>query len=321
MLMCEHLYEKQDPPVDRREMFGVNIMNIFGAIRYFETTTILWLRFLSLAVVLLGAYLVYQLGPDAPWYVKGGAYLVVLVGVLSLIVFLLAGYSFVQTSGGTCVYCPSSTLKLPINVVGVMAPGKVSLPTLDPYTNTMIYYFVVNDIKGNPGAPVDEMRLMTKNQHYDLLLDSGTGVLSITSVGKEQSLGKLPLQGFVQVAVVQEQKEFTVYINGERRGSLRTDELPPTLAIMSAPIFNPDGIVREGEVYHMEVHSGALDTLTLRKHYESAMIQYTNDVAYQGTQLPTQAGMSFSQRLIGYVRMMSQFLGYSKGVETANDSF
>lgn len=301
-------------------MFGINIMNLFGAIRYFETTTILWLRFLSLAITLVGAYVVYHLGPDAPWYVKGGAYAIVLVGVLSLVVFLVAGYSFVQTGGGTCVYCPSSTLKLPISPVGVMVPGKVSLPALDPYTNTMIYYFIINDVKGNPGAPLEEMRLMTKNQHYDLILDAGTGILTISSVGKEQSLGKLPLQGFVQVAVVQEQKEFTVYVNGERRGSLRTDELPPTLAIDSAPIFNPDGIIREGELYHMEIHSGAMETLTMKKHYESAMIQYTNDVAYQGTKLPTQAGMSFSQRFIGFIRMASQFLGYSKGVETANDS-
>ena len=301
-------------------MFGINILNIFGAMRYFETTTLLWLRLVALVITLAGAYLVYTLGESAPWYIKGVTYGVMIIGIALLLVFLLAGFTWVQPTGGTCVYCPSPTLKLSLATPGVMLPGRVSLPNQDPYTNTTLFYFVINETRGNPDAPSNEMRLMTKPNHYDLCLDTGTGILSIQSIGKSQSLGKFPLQGFTQVAVVQEQKEFTVYVNGERRGVIVTPELPPTVALTSAPIFNPDGIIKSGILYHLEIHSGAFTAYTLRRHYESAMIQYTNDVSYQGTTLPTQAGMSFTQGLIGAVRMMSQTFGYTKGVETASRS-
>jgi len=300
-------------------MLGLNLLNFFQISRFFETTTILWLRFVALGIVAVGGYLMHLSSDDgSPWYLKYISYLILIFGIVSFILFLMAGYYYTQNIQNSCVYCPADTLKMDISLPGRMLQKRLILPSINPYTNTTIYYFVIDRVKGDSSS--DNTRLLTKNYHYDVILDAGTGNFTLNSVGKSQDMGKYPLQGLVQLAIVQEQKQFVVYINGQRRGSLETPELPSTISINSSPIFNPDGIIQDGILYHMELHSKLFDTETLKRHYEAITIQYTNDSSYQGTQLPKSNNMTFTQRFIGFIRMLSQSFGYSNGVSIAMNS-
>jgi hypothetical protein len=213
-----------------------------------------------------------------------------------------------------------------------MLPIRATLPGVDPYTATHLYYILVQDLRG-PGAGVGDGRttIIHRRDHFRMAIDRMTGELQFTpatsskpqpgsSFSQTTNVGKIPEQNLVQIAVIQNQKTYVIYINGERRASISTSSLPPTSSLSSDVIFNETGIINSGLLYHAEIHSTTFSIEDLQRHREAMAAKYTNDTIYQGTSLPSKDGtQGFLSNFSGFIRMLANLFGYSKTVETGVD--
>jgi hypothetical protein len=172
--------------------------------------------------------------------------------------------------------------------------------------------------------------IIRRDDLYDLFVDSDTGELGIRVLPDNTTpnkppvfMGKMPLQSFCQIAVTQNEKELSVFVNGIPRGSVLRENLPPTSAIQSQYIFNQDGVVRSGIIYQVQIHEGILSEEDLMSANERVTIQYENDSTFQNTPTPTENSrmkMTFTQTFLGYIRMLGGLFGYNSGVNVASSN-
>ena len=302
-------------------MLGLNLFNIFSTQHYFETTTILWLRLISLIIVLAGAYVTY-IAKDST-LIKSIGIILIIAGSLSLLVYLLYGYSF---SSGSCVYCPSppSRVTLENSQRGTLQKN-APLPKNNPFRHTILYYTVIDDVSPLPeNTPSKDRAIITRNDLYDITLDSTTGNLGVSYIDNgtryTKYFGKYPLQTFAQIAIVQEGKETRVFVNGIPRGAFIRNNLPPTSSMSSSYIFNSSSVIKTGMIYQVEVHQDIMDQEAMLNSLEKYSIHYDNETTYQNTRYPTslkQNNMSFTEKVLGNIRLISSLFGYNRGVDTA----
>jgi len=311
-------------------MFGINFLNPFSGGRYIRTTTILWLQtFVGLLLVISGVIL-YSYNNEGGTIIKVLAYSLIGIAVALVITYLLVGYYIIPRVPDTCSYCPDSPASIRLTPQGAsMLPIRATLPSVDPYTATHLYYILIQDLRG-PGSGIGDGRttIIHRRDHFRLEIDRMTGELQFipmtsskpqpgSSFSQTTNVGKIPEQNLVQIAVIQNQKTYVIYVNGERRASISTSSLPPTTSLSSDVIFNETGIINSGLLYHSEIHSSTFSTEDLQRHREAMAAKYTNDSIYQATPLPSKDGtQGFLSNFTGFIRMFANFFGYSKTVET-----
>lgn len=312
-------------------MFGLNLFDIG---RFTETTTILWLRVVGIVITAIGAYILYiarQQTPPSTILIVVGV-LIVLLGVASILVYLLYGSQLATYTSSSCVYCPSTPVRVSLNggLRGTL-PGMVHLPAKDPFSHTALYYCLVEDIRPS-GSSTSGDTVIRRDDLYELFVDSNTGELGLRILPDNSKsspssspvyFGKMPLQTFCQIAVIQNEKETSVYVNGIPRGSIVRENLPPTSAVQSQYIFNPDGVVRTGIIYQIQIYEGSLTEEELMSANERMLIQYENDSTFQNTRTPTENSrlkMTMSETFLGYIRVLGGFFGYGSGVKLASSN-
>jgi preprotein translocase subunit SecG len=331
-------------------MFGINFLNPFSGGRYIRTTTILWLQIFVAAILVIAGVILYSYsstgagvgaGTGAESGVGSGgwgwgtifkvlAYILIGVAIALIITYLLIGYYIIPRVPDTCSYCPDTPAAVRMVPQGPsVLPMRATLPTVDPYTATHLYYILIQDLRG-PGQGVGDGRttIINRKDHFRMAIDRMTGELQFipstssnpqpgASFSQSTNVGKIPEQNLVQIAVIQNQKTYVIYINGERRASISTSALPPTTSLSSDVIFNETGIINSGLLYHSEIHTSTFSTEDLQRHREAMTAKYTNDAVYQATPLPTNNGsQGFLSNFIGVMRIIANFFGYSKTVET-----
>ena len=307
-------------------MFGVNLFDVG---RFTETTTILWLRFVSIIIAAVGGYILYnarqQSTPSVFLTVVGSV--ITLIGVSSLLAYLLYGPAIARYTSDSCVYCPSTPVRISLDggLRGTL-PGIAPLPDKDPFKHTAIYYCMVDNLRPS-GSTSAGTSVIRRTDIYELVVDSNTGALGIRILPDNNSaptyMGKMPLQTFSQIAVTHNEKEISVFVNGVPRGSVIRDNLPPTSTIQSQYIFNQDGIIRSGIIYQVQIHQGILSSEELMNANERVLIQYENESTFQNTRIPTENSrmkMTTSEVLLGYIRMISGLFGYNYGVKIADSN-
>jgi hypothetical protein len=305
-------------------MFGLNLFDIG---RFTETTTILWLRFVSIIIAAVGGYILYnarqQSKPSLFLTVVGSV--ITLIGVSSLLAYLLYGPTIARYTSDSCVYCPTIPVRISLDggLKGTL-PGTAPLPNKDPFTHTAVYDCLIDNLRPS-GSTSAGTSFIRRNDLYELVVDSNTGALGIRILPDNGSppvyMGKMPLQTFCQIAVVHNEKEISVFVNGVPRGSVVRENLPPTSAIQSQYIFNQDGVVRSGIIYQVQIHEGILSSEELMNANERVYIQYENDSTFQNTRIPTDNSrmkMTTSETILGYIRMLGGLFGYSSGVKMAD---
>lgn len=328
-------------------MFGINFLNPFSGGRYIRTTTILWLQIFVAALLVISGVILYSYSSagagDSAGTDTGGwgggtifkilAYVLIGIAIALVITYLLVGYYIIPRVPDTCSYCPDTPAAVRMTPQGPsVLPIRATLPTVDPYTATHLYYILIQDLRG-PGQGRGDGRttIINRRNHFRLAIDRMTGELQFTpsTSSKPQSgssftqttnVGKLPEQNLVQIAVIQNQKTYVIYVNGERRASISTTALPPTTSLSSDVIFNETGIINSGLLYHSEIHTSTFSTEDLQRHREAMSAKYTNDSVYQATSMPTKDGsQGFLSNFVGFIRMIANLFGYSKTVETGVD--
>jgi len=307
-------------------MFG---LNLFDVSRFTETTTILWLRFVSIIIAGVGAYIIYharQQSPPSTLLTVIGA-VIALVGVSSLLMYLLYGPQLATYASNSCIYCPTTPVRISMDdgLKGTL-PGVAPLPDKDPFMHTAVYYCLIDNLRPS-GSTSAGTSVIRRNDLYELVVDSNTGALGVRILPDNNSspvyVGKMPLQTFCQIAVAHNEKEISVFVNGVPRGSVVRDNLPPTSAIQSQYIFNQDGVVRSGIIYQVQVHEGILSAEDLMSANERVLIQYENESTFQNTRIPTDNSrmkMTTSDTILGYIRMLGGLFGYSSGVKVADSN-
>ena len=328
-------------------MFGINFLNPFSGGRYIRTTTILWLQTLVAVLLVISGVILYSynsVGGVSSGGESGGAdggggggtifkvlaYGLIGIAIALVVTYLLVGYYIIPRVPDTCAYCPNSPAAVRMTPQGpTMLPIRATLPVVDPYTATHLYYILIQDLRG-PGQGVGDGRttIINRKDHFRLAIDRMTGELQFipvtsskpqpgSSFSQTTNVGKLPEQNLVQIAVIQNQKTYVIYVNGERRASITTSALPPTTSLSSDVIFNETGIINSGLLYHSEIHSSTFSTEDLQRHREAMAAKYTNDSVYQATSMPTKDGsQGFLSNFTGFIRMVANLFGYSKTVET-----
>lgn len=172
--------------------------------------------------------------------------------------------------------------------------------------------------------------IIRREDLYDIFVDSNTGELGIRVLPDNQSpstmptyLGRMPLQTFCQIAVVENEKELNVFVNGIPRGTVVRNNLPPTSATRSQYILNQDGVVRSGIVYQIQIHEGNLSTEELMNANERVTIQYENEATFQSNRVPTEntrMKMTTTEAILGYIRLLGGLFGYNSGVKLASSN-
>jgi len=328
-------------------MFGINFLNPFSGGRYIRTTTILWLQTLVAVLLVISGVILYSYssgggvssGGESGGADGGGtifkvlAYVLIGIAIALIVTYLLVGYYIIPRVPDTCAYCPDTPAAVRMTPQGPsMLPVRATLPGVDPYTATHLYYILIQDLRG-PGQGVGDGRttIINRRDHFRLAIDRMTGELQFipvtsskpqpgSSFSQTTNVGKLPEQNLVQIAVIQNQKTYVVYVNGERRASISTSSLPPTTSLSSDVIFNETGIINSGLLYHSEIHSSTFSTEDLQRHREAMTAKYTNDSVYQATSLPSKDGtQGFLSNFTGFIRMVANLFGYSKTTETGAD--
>jgi len=265
--------------------------------------------------------------PSTVLMIAGAA--VAMLGIASFLAYMLYGPQIAARTSSSCVYCPSSPVRVSLNggLRGTL-PGTAPLPEADPFRHTAIYYCMFNDMRpsGTASKPTSDS-VIQRTDMYNLFVDSNTGQLGIQTLPDDGDqpvyMGRMPLQSFCQVTVVQEEKELRVLVNGIPRGSVMRKNLPPTSSIQSQYILNKDGVVRSGIVYQVQIHKGILTEEDLLSAYERMAIQYENDVTFQNTHSPTaahQSQMSTTDTLMGYLRVLGSFFGYDSGMAISSNN-
>lgn len=310
-------------------MFG---FNLFSAERFVESTTILWLRILSLIVTAVGGYLLYlgrqSTPPSTPMTVTGSIFLV--IGIGSLLAYLLYGDTLANYVSGGCSYCPITPTRVRMNsgTVGSL-PEVAPLPSKDPFRHTAVYYVLIDWTTPSSiqEAPSDIGRsIIYRPGLYHIILDGNTGGLGVipdppSPEEKTRFFGNLPLQSLTQVAMIHNEKEIRVFVNGVPRGAMVRQTLPPTSSVRSSFVFNQGDVVNTGMIYQVEIHEGELSSETLMNEYERTSIQYENEATFQNTRIPTditRSQMSFTDVFVGYIRLLSTMFGYQRGIEVAS---
>ena len=331
-------------------MFGINFLNPFSGGRYIRTTTILWLQIFVAALLVISGVILYSYSSGSTTTsVEGNittgaegsggtifkvlAYVLIGVAFAIIITYLLIGYYIIPRIPDTCSYCPDTPASVRMTPQGPsVLPIRATLPSVDPYTATHLYYILIQDLRG-PGQGVGDGRttIINRKDHFKLEIDRMTGELQFTPVtssspqpgssfSQTTNVGKIPEQNLVQIAVIQNQKTYVIYINGHRRASISTSSLPPTTSLSSDVIFNETGIINSGLLYHSEIHTSTFSTEDLQRHREAMAAKYTNDTIYQSTSLPTKDGsQGFLSNFAGFIRMLTNLFSYSKTVETGTD--
>lgn len=331
-------------------MFGINFLNPFSGGRYIRTTTILWLQiFVASLLVISGVILYSYSSPGTDLGAEGGqggsggtifkilAYILIAIAIALIIIYLLVGYYIIPRVPDTCSYCPDSPASVLLNSNGPsMLPIRAPLPSVDPYTATHLYYLLIQDLRGpgtgpgtGPGSSSSNRTIIiNRNNHFQILIDRMTGELQFRPISANTSgsssytnIGKMPEQNLVQIAVIQNQKTYVIYINGERRASISTPSLPPTTSLSSDVIFNETGIINSGLLYHSEIHTSTFSIEDLHRHREAIIAKYTNDSVFQSTTLPSKDGTKgIFTNFFGFMKIFTNLFGYSKTVETGEDS-
>jgi hypothetical protein len=270
-------------------MFG---LNLFDLSRFTETTTILWLRFIGIILAVLGGYIATQ--QQSIW-MKVIGYIIGIIGLGSLVVYLLFGTQIARSLSKTCVYCPTQPVKVLISkgIKGTL-PNIAPLPDKDTFNHTAIYYCILNQIL--PSGSNSYCSIVHRDDLYDIVVDSNTGELGIRMLPDNTQityLGKIPLQTFCQIAVTENEKEINVFVNGIPRGAVIRKNLPPTTAMRTQYIFNQSGLVQSGLIYQVQIYEGVFTEEELMNANERMTIQYENDSTFQQTKLPTSQPMSF----------------------------
>ena len=220
-------------------MFG---LNIFSVGRYVETTTILWLRYVSLIIVAIGMGIVYTSSTSSPPnnMLRILGWIISTMGIIALFLYLLYGYYYIPKIDGSCIYCPSEPIRVLMNNNPATTRSIVPLPPKDPFRHTLVYYLRVDKVKPIPSTTA--CSLVEKKDLYKIVIDGTTGELGISELpgndlGKPDTFfGNLPQQSLVQLAIVHEEKEIRVFVNGIPRGAMMRKNLPPTSSMNSSTI-------------------------------------------------------------------------------------
>lgn len=301
--------------------------NLFTTERFVETTTILWLRILSFVSVLVGVYILYagsnKQSPSTILIIIG--VILMVVGLGSLFTYLIAGSLFAGTNA--CSYCPKTPVRLLISGNRGILPSPAPLPDKDPFRHTAVYYVLLDNLEPTSSSSNPTSKtLIYRPGLYRIIVDGNTGNLGIlpepvnTEGNTLTFFGTLPTQTLCQLAVIHEEKEIRVFVNGIPKGSVVRTNLPPTSSIQSSFLFNPNGIVQSGMMYQVEIHDGNLTTEQLMSMYERISIQYDNDSTYQNTRFPTdtkRTAMSFADTFLGIIRLIGETFGYTSGISLA----
>ena len=310
-------------------MFGINLFDVG---RFTETTTILWLRIIGILITGVGVYVLYTARQQSPpsMIMTVVGVIITLVGIGSLLTYLLYGPQFATYTSDSCVYCPTTPVRVSLNggLRGTI-PGVAHLPDKDPFTHTAIYYCMLDNLRPSGTSNIGDS-VIRRADLYDLVVDSNTGELGIHVLPDNTNsdkptvfMGKMPLQTFCQIAVTENEKELSVFVNGVPRGSVLRDNLPPTSSIQSQYIFNQDGIVRSGIIYQVQIHEGILSEEDLMSANERMTIQYENDSTFQNTHTPTENSrmkMTMSETFLGYIRVLGGLFGYQSGIKIADSN-
>jgi hypothetical protein len=305
-------------------MFG---LNLFTVNRFFESTTLLWLTAVVVALVGAGGFLAIS-SPGST--IEKVGYSLAGFGILLLIVFLIYGYYVVQQMPGTCIVCPSTPLRLTIQGNSSVLPISMNLPEVNPYENTFIYYVSIPSATPSKTDKTEPIRFIRRPNHFGLSLDPKNGTLyldngaeiDLASSPVSKQVGQLPFQTITQIAIIQNQKTFSVCINGKLSGVQIFENLPYQPG--QSTLINESGGIRVGMIYHVELHRGQLTREELRDHWESMRIAYVNDTrmkgTYSGNTLPGNDSQSWSSWITGIFRVFFGKLGFVEGSEVAMNS-
>lgn len=306
-------------------MFGINLLNPFSLGDTVETSTIIWLRLFLLSVIIASSYVAYITTIRWVQYV---AYILITLSLFSFFWYLNTG-SILPGLGGSCSYCPviGSDSKTLGSGSSVTIP--VTVPTSNPFTTTHLYYVVIQDALGTDTGRSQEEEMGSSfiewDDYYRLAVDRTTGMLYFRTYKQSPSdsvkVSPLPFGTLVQIAIIQNQKTFAVCVNGERKVTIRSPSLPLSAVLSRTPVFNRDGVVNSGVVYHTEIHNTLLDTPDLLRHRESVIAVYSNSSLFQNTPLPKMnRSLSFVERASGYARLTSNQFSYPKVLGTGLNS-
>jgi hypothetical protein len=313
-------------------MFG---FNLFTVGRFFETTTLLWLS--AIVVLLVGAGGFLARSSSGTMMEKVG-YALAGFGILLLIIFLIYGYYFVQQMPGTCLVCPGTPLRQMITGQGFILPVTMNLLPQNPYENTFIYYLSIpmstpsksTTQENQSHSPKDTIRIIRRQNHFGLSLDTINGNLYLDNGFQEDLaespdstlVGQMHFQTITQIAIIQNQKTFNVFINGKLTGVHTSKSLPYQPG--QSTLINESGGIQLGILYHVELHKGRLTSEELRDHWEALRIQYMNDTRlksqFSNTQLPGNTNLGIVGWINGIFRVFFGTLGYSDGTEVAINS-
>lgn len=315
-------------------MFGLNFLNPFSLGDVVQTSTILWLRFVFVFLVAISSYIAYVYQKPTTLVdtsILYGSYLMMALSVVGLLYYLLSG-NVIPITPPECSFCPPIGTAIRVFKSGASSAytSQVKLPERNPYTGTHVYYFVIQDLRGensavDPTQPTqdpDIMSLVSWEDYYRVSLDRITGTLYFTPIQSsgtmdKVSLGKMPLETLCQIAIVQNQKTYAIYVNGKRKATIVSKNLPSSNSLQRNPIFNANGGMNSGIIFHTEIYNTLLDTPDLLRHHESVVAVYTNSSVYQGTPLPvTTPSMNWSEQLFGFFRIVMNLFSYSKVRDT-----
>jgi hypothetical protein len=206
-----------------------------------------------------------------------------------------------------------------------IVPVSLTLPQQNPFENTFIFYVAIDEmIPANGAHVVQAVRIIRRENHFGLSVDAVDGTLyldngaSETLSTKKTQVGKLPQQSICQIAITQNQKTFNVFINGKLSGVHEADNLPYRPSDIT--LFNESGGIRNGQVYHVELHNTQLTTEELRDHWEAIRIAYINDSRNQDTRLPSNSTQSIYGWITGKFRVLFGYFAYPEGAEVAINS-